>query len=520
MAKGSSVPVGCVLAYAGKLNNENLNRLGWAICDGKLLSRSTYVDLFKVIGTANGSGDGVTTFNLPDYRGRFLRGVDPTGTIDKEAGSRTAPASGGASGAAVGSVEGCYTAKPSNGQFLASVPHLPTGQNWAYYGSNDSVLHALPSDQTKTFYAEEGGDAETRPINAYVNFIIKLVPDAPVPTGAVVAFAGNSAGGSKTLSSWYMICDGLLVPQGEQSQLFQAIGTAHGGDGSNFDLPDYRGRFLRGVDNGADRDPDAASRTEMALGGVDGDAVGSIQGYATAHPQDPFAITVAHMGDYFQNSDRVRGYDNGSWNLGDVDIPFTQQKGGDNETRPVNINVDYYILSKDDPNNSDIFPVGAVIGFPGNQPPAGPWMLCNGSLLNAAVYTDLFAAIGNANGGDGQGNFYIPNYSGYFLRGTDRSQGRDPDVDMREEAKPNGNAGDNVGSVQDFATANPTKDITGPVAHLPTGRSRNAWGYGPSTFSASNWQDNPSLVPVAGGDAETSPINVNILFYIKIVASS
>lgn len=43
---------------------------GWLFCDGSAVSRVTYADLFAVIGTTYGVGDGVTTFNLPDFQGR------------------------------------------------------------------------------------------------------------------------------------------------------------------------------------------------------------------------------------------------------------------------------------------------------------------------------------------------------------------------------------------------------------------------------------------------------------------
>lgn len=44
-------------------------------CDGSEVSRETYSELFAVFGTTFGAGDGSTTFNLPDLRGQFLRGV-------------------------------------------------------------------------------------------------------------------------------------------------------------------------------------------------------------------------------------------------------------------------------------------------------------------------------------------------------------------------------------------------------------------------------------------------------------
>ena len=47
----------------------------WLLCNGQAVSRTDYADLFKVIGTKFGTGDGVKTFNEPDYQGKFLRGM-------------------------------------------------------------------------------------------------------------------------------------------------------------------------------------------------------------------------------------------------------------------------------------------------------------------------------------------------------------------------------------------------------------------------------------------------------------
>lgn len=49
---------------------------GWLIENGAALSRTTYATLFAVIGVTYGAGDGATTFNLPDRRGEFDRGLD------------------------------------------------------------------------------------------------------------------------------------------------------------------------------------------------------------------------------------------------------------------------------------------------------------------------------------------------------------------------------------------------------------------------------------------------------------
>ncbi len=53
---------------------------GWLICDGQAVSRSTFSDLFAVVSTVFGVGDGSTTFNLPDFRGRTIIGANNTST--------------------------------------------------------------------------------------------------------------------------------------------------------------------------------------------------------------------------------------------------------------------------------------------------------------------------------------------------------------------------------------------------------------------------------------------------------
>lgn len=67
-----------VEAYAGeiRLSTHTFAPRGWAMCDGRLLSVEEYPVLFALIGATYG-GDGVTTFGLPDLRGRLPVGADP-----------------------------------------------------------------------------------------------------------------------------------------------------------------------------------------------------------------------------------------------------------------------------------------------------------------------------------------------------------------------------------------------------------------------------------------------------------
>lgn len=69
MAYASGMPIGAVAPFAGATGPA-----GWLKCDGAAVSRTTYANLFTVIGTTFGSGDNSTTFNLPDLRSEFIRG--------------------------------------------------------------------------------------------------------------------------------------------------------------------------------------------------------------------------------------------------------------------------------------------------------------------------------------------------------------------------------------------------------------------------------------------------------------
>ena len=73
----NTVPAGTVISFAASSEPN-----GWLECDGSAISRTTYSNLFSTIGTAFGSGDGSTTFNLPDLRGEFIRGWDNTRGVD------------------------------------------------------------------------------------------------------------------------------------------------------------------------------------------------------------------------------------------------------------------------------------------------------------------------------------------------------------------------------------------------------------------------------------------------------
>lgn len=81
MSHGAAV-VGTIMEYAGIFPPD-----GWVVCDGRALSRTVYEELFDAIGTTYGNGDGSTTFNIPDMRGRVGVGTNSTYTLGSNGGT-------------------------------------------------------------------------------------------------------------------------------------------------------------------------------------------------------------------------------------------------------------------------------------------------------------------------------------------------------------------------------------------------------------------------------------------------
>lgn len=151
-------PVGSILAYGGTSAPS-----GWLLCNGAAVSRTTYATLFAVLGISHGQGNGTTTFNVPDYRGRFLRGVNSSTGVDPDAASRTAMGTGGNTGDNVGSIQADQYAShthtaPFNGGATGTTVFAPATSRGA----------TAPGPTT-----DASGGNETRPKNAYVHFIIK-----------------------------------------------------------------------------------------------------------------------------------------------------------------------------------------------------------------------------------------------------------------------------------------------------------------------------------------------------------
>lgn len=194
-------PIGTIIAYGGDVTGGAIPA-GWVLCDGRPLQRTgTYARLFAVLGTAHGSAD-AATFNVPDLRGQFVRGVDnPTGgapaNVDKGVADRGRKV--GAVGAlGVGTTQGAELQAHQHG--ISDPGHSHGTSHWFTVGGGGSTpwgppvggsgRSGIPNDiatwgsysaahwftvrsgQTGVTVDSAGG-AETRPTNVALNYLIR-----------------------------------------------------------------------------------------------------------------------------------------------------------------------------------------------------------------------------------------------------------------------------------------------------------------------------------------------------------
>lgn len=165
---------------------------------------------------------------------------------------------------------------------------------------------------------------------------------ADVPIGTVISYVGAAASLQNLMTQGWLVCNGNSVSKVTYPDLFLSIGTSFGGDGApNFNLPDLRGMFLRGIDMGASRDPDVAARTPQEPNGNHGDAVGSRQSDQLRNHQHNWDHNFFLIGD--AGSDIAVQQPVDSPRLQNHRGPTTNIDGGGNETRPANVYV-YYLI--------------------------------------------------------------------------------------------------------------------------------------------------------------------------------
>jgi microcystin-dependent protein len=164
----AGVPTGTIMAYGGATEPS-----GWLFAYGQAISRTTYADLFAILSTTYGGGDGSTTFNVPDLRGRFPAGRDNMGgtTI-----GRITSALGGIVGTTLGAVGGSQAISSVVAHVHSAWRIIATTANANYSGGLDSPVNMLTDASFDSGGSTGSTGASTvtvLPPTIVVNYIIK-----------------------------------------------------------------------------------------------------------------------------------------------------------------------------------------------------------------------------------------------------------------------------------------------------------------------------------------------------------
>lgn len=170
---GDTLPIGSTVEWWSEEIPEN-----WLVCNGQAVSRMEYEDLFNVLGTTFGVGDGSTTFNLPDIKGKTLVGQDEDDadldTIGKTGGEKT---------------------------HTLTIDEMPSHNHYVYFGKNsfgagdysNNSIAWIPSNDS-AISSDKGGDLAHNNMQPYfiTNYIIKAKQSAGVVATVVDALTSAS----------------------------------------------------------------------------------------------------------------------------------------------------------------------------------------------------------------------------------------------------------------------------------------------------------------------------------------
>lgn len=546
------MPIGAITAFAGDLANNTILKgitdAGWLICDGTSYNQATFPELFNAIGTVNG-GDSAN-FNVPDLRNRFLRGTAHRSAIDPDSATRRAAAPGGATGNQTGSLQGAATGIPNNkwvleagGQHRHMIEGLTPQTAPAYLGHQVAMARSSKPEQTDSSGAHShqlsGFDAMTVPIYTALYYIIKASEPGEAagttPIGAIVGFAGPMIDAPLR----WLKCDGAAFPENQHIVLFNVLGYNYGASWGGvipgietWRVPELRGYFLRGAGYDTNRDPDATSRhpsndAEEGLSNK-GNRIGTVQHYATATPR---TLSVGPAGNHFHHiANLPNNSHHCSYTVGNQQprcMKWTNEvtnsseegnhnhtvTGGDKETRPENIAVDFLISNNYLPQSAP--PIGTVMAFGGevknyeilDSLERSGWLFCNGDSVGKNAFRSLFEVIGTTYG-ESADKFCLPDLRGFFIMGA----GKVP-VGTQMKTSMTGNAvnalitttdGEHAHAIDHVPTESHVINVVVPVelaGHNPDqGRTGIA---GEHTHA------------ISGGDAESRPVNVYVNYIIR-----
>jgi prepilin-type N-terminal cleavage/methylation domain-containing protein len=365
---------------------------GYILEDGSAISRSTYSDLFALIGTTYGVGDGSTTFNVPDSRGRATVNLNTSdtqfATIGQKYGEKTHQ------------ITGSEMPSHSHEQYVtANTGGSAVRNDYVRDGNGPSYYQGIGTGYT-------GG-------NAYYNVIQpSIVKQFAIKYRVSTGSTSTTAAGTTLQGYWssaptgYLVEDGSAISRTTYASLFSVIGTTYGvGDGSTtFNIPDSRGRV------GVNRN---SSDTQFATLGLKfGEkthllTIGEM--VAHSHAEIITASTSAGPGirtDY--SADAAGGiYDQG------IQTGASGGSQAHNVIQPSIVKLSVIKTAAGSGSKDDVgMQAGSTIEGWWATVPSG-YLIEDGSAVSRSTYPNLFTLVGTTYGaGDGSTTFNLPDSRG------------------------------------------------------------------------------------------------------------
>jgi microcystin-dependent protein len=286
------LPTGTVIAFSGIYCP-----IGWKFCNGEELIVNDYFELFNVIGHRYG-GSG-TRFKLPNLNGRVIVGQDK----DKEI--------------LTGDYNNILASFGGEITHLLTEAEMPSHRHHSFYvnwvkgaGSDPDYYSGLNETNSHGFNTTSatGGSTSHNNMQPYLilNYIIKtdssnwqetnIVTYTPInyssPIGTILPYS------SSIIPNGWLLCDGTSYIKSNYPELSTLLEDIWGGDPTNFNVPDLRGRTLVGIDGGAGR-----ITTNNLLANVGG--------------EEKHTLTINELAkhSHFMFSDEGSGNDGGNSNL-------------------------------------------------------------------------------------------------------------------------------------------------------------------------------------------------------------
>jgi len=439
-------PIGSVVPWGGgTLPN------GWLEADGRAVRRSDWSALFAAIGTAFGVGDGSTTFNLPDLRGRFVLGQAPDGT-----GSTFAEQLG-----ALDHTHDTLLPPHAHAVDIAGhshdVPGLPLHAHPWYFtlqlnanpGPNAVFLksqtgYTEPATGGPTQSSIDGAVALTTSSHASTVATQGANPPYLVMRSIILAKVGADA---PCGALWYNAKDstpagaqsatGMALSRASDAWLFACLQTTFGaGDGTTtFNIPDLRGRSALSqsvsgtgsqvgqtggqVDHSHISTLDAVGHS-LTLSSHSHTAIEPPHAHGVVSPAPGYAVQSAFQFGCVTGLEPTTGTFTAEAVTSAVQAPQTVvlPSAGVENGATTGSEAPYLVLNPVLYGSfSHRLGTGIVLAFAGTKIPSG-WLLADGRAVRRTDYAPLFAVIGTTFGaGDGAATFNLPDLRGRTVLG-------------------------------------------------------------------------------------------------------